>query len=166
MRDDVKDLIAQVKEDNASAREEAILELMYRMEDSTRYIVKNDALDDEYLSQDEQLELIHVLIELAESLKPEYAGLLWVVGKANPIIMVDPVQNYVLKYADTMPIEVLYQSLVALQNCMVTKDFRDFEAIEAKFKYEQLKAILREIRTQDDRLGDILQDTLLSMEVF
>ncbi len=165
MRDDVKNLIAEIEGEDSSARENAILSLMYRMEDSTRHIVKNDVIDDEHLSQDEQIELIDALIELAESLRPEYAGLLWVVSKANPIIMIDPVQNFVLKHADTMPSFMLHQSLVALQNCMVTEDFMDYEAIEAKFKYEQLKPKLRQIKTQYDILCDVLQDTLSGMEM-
>ncbi len=169
MRDDVKDLIAQVKGDDASAREDAILELMYRMEDSTNHIVKNDAQSDEYLSLDEQLELIHVLIELAESLRPEYAGLLWVVSKADPVIMTDPVQNFVLKYANTMSSNMLHQSLMALENCFRVREGSNEEAVvKEKFKYEQLKATLGEIKTEDPILliDNILEDTLLNMEVF
>ena len=169
MRDEVKDLIAQVKGDDASARENAILELMYRMEDSTRQIVKNDVIGDEYLSKDEQLELIHVLIKLAESLRPEYAGLLWVVSKAEPVIMTDPVQNFVLKHAHTMPSNMLRNSLVALENCFRVREESDDEAvIKGKFKYEQLRATLSKIEPQDQVLliDDILSDTLSNMEVF
>ena len=166
MRDDIKDLIAQVKGDDPSARQNAIIDLMYKVEDSTRHIHTVGTIDDKYLSQDEQLELIYVLIELAESLRPEYAGLLWVVSKADPIIMVNPVQNFVLKYAKMMQSDMLQQSIVALENCLCTKDFRDFAAIKAKFKYEQLKATLHKIKPQDDILGDILSDTLSNMEVF
>jgi hypothetical protein len=169
MRDDVKDLIAQVKGDDTSAHEDAILKLMYRMEDSTRHIAKNDMIGDIYLSQDEQLELIDALIELTESLRPEYSGLLWVIGKADPIVMIDPVQNFVLKYANTMPSNMLRQSLVALLNCFrVPEGSNDEAVVKGKFKYEQLKAKLRAIKTQDEILlrDDILQDTLLCMDAF
>lgn len=165
MRDDVKNLIAKIEGDDASARENAILDLMYRMEDSTRHMAKSDVFDDKYFSQDEQSELIHVLIELAESLREDYATLLWVVSKANRTIMIDPVQNFVLKHANTMPSHMLRQCLVGLQNCMLMKDSSDYEKIKEKFKYEQLKAKLRDIKVQAD-LSDVLPDTLWIMETF
>lgn len=166
MRDDVKNLIAEIKGGDSSARENATLNLMYKMEESTRHITKNDVIDDEHLSQDEQIELIGVLLEMAETLRPEYSGLLWVVSKAKRIIMIDPVQNFVLQHANTMPSWMLRQSLVALQNCMVTKDSRDFVTIKEKLKYEQLNAKLRDIKVQDDVLSDVLPDTLSNMEAF
>ena len=167
MRNDVKDLIAEIEGDDSSARENAILNLMYRMEESTRHIVKNDVVDDEHLSQDEQIELIDALIELAESLKPEYAGLLWVISKANPIITVDPVQNFVLKHAEAMPISMLHQSLVALQNSFrVPEGSRDYELIQEKFRYEQLKVKLRPLQSQLGSLCNVLQDTLSNIDTF
>lgn len=165
MRDDVKNLIAEIEGDDSSARQNAILNLMYKMEESTKHLFKNDVTSDEYLSQDEQIELIDALLDIAESLRPEDAGLLFIVSKANPVIMIDPVQNFVLQHANTMPSWMFRQSLVALQNCMVTRDNRDFESIKEKFKYEQLKAVLGDIKVQDD-LSDVLPDTLLNMEVF
>lgn len=166
MRDDVKNLIAKIEGEDPSARENAILDLMYRMEDSTRHMAKSDVFDDKYFSLDEQIELIDVLLELAESLREEYAPLLFVVSKATPIVMIEPVQEFVLKYAETMPNHMLHQSLVALENCMVTEEFRDYEAIQQKYKYKELTTLLRRIELRIDMVHRVLKDTLLNMEVF
>ncbi|MEQ8675980.1 MAG: hypothetical protein RLP44_23360 [Aggregatilineales bacterium] len=168
MRDDVRDLIAKIEGDDPSARENAVLDLMYRMEDSTKHIFKNGVvIDDKYLSQDEQIELIHTLIKLAESLRPEYASLLFVVSKGIPIIMIDPVQDFVLKYADVMPNHMLQQSLVALWNCMrPAKGSRDYETIKEKMKYDQIMMKLRRIEMHVNMLERVLKDTLSCIEVF
>jgi len=145
MKNNVKSLIAKIEGDDDTARQDAITNLMFLMEESTKTIVKNNMIDDEHMSDDEQVEVIRVLLTLAESLRPEYSGLPWVVGKANPSIMIEPVQDFILKYVNTMPNEMLYQALVALENCMVGTDFKDYKVIKSKFKHEQLLTDLRKL---------------------
>jgi|GEM_PF-3702804 len=166
MKDNVKSLIAKIEGDDNKACQNAITDLMFLMEDSTKLIVKNRDVGDEYMSQEEQVEVIHVLIALAESFKPEYSGLLWVVGKANPPIMIEPVQDFILTYVNTMPHEMLYQAIVALENCMVTTDSKNYHVIKPKFKHEQILAELKGINTQDSRLRSLLDDAISIVEYF
>lgn len=166
MRDDVKDLITKIESDDASVRENAITDLMFKVENSTKNIINYGTLGDEYMTQDEQLELIHVLIELAESLRPEYAGLLWVISKALPILTTEPVQDFVLKHIESMPTEMIYQSLVALQNSFLTSESADYETVEQKLNFQQLNKTIRRLEMNVNRLDSMVKDTLSNLEFY
>lgn len=166
MRDDINSLIEKIKGDDDAVRQKAIANLMFLMDESTDTILKIKKVGDSTMSQNEQVEAIGVLLKLAESFKQEYSGLLFVVGKANPSFMIEPVQDFILKYANTMPNEMLYQALVALQNCMVSTDFKYYKVIKSKFKHEQLLTELKKINTQDSRLKGILHDAISNLEFF
>lgn len=166
MREDIKTLVEKIEGDDDAVRQKAIANLMFLMDESTDTILKIKEVGDNTMSQNEQVEVIGVLLKLAESFKQEYSGLLFVVGKANPSFMIEPVQDFILKYANTMPNEMLYQALVALQNCMVTAEFKDYPTIKPKFKYEKLHSLLKKINTEDSRLRSILHDAILNLEAF
>lgn len=166
MRDNIRSLTEKIEGDDDTACQDAITNLMFLMEESTKTIVKNNRVNDEHMSEDEEVEVIRVLLTMAESLRLEYSGLLWVVGKANPSVMIEPVQDFILKYVNTMPNEMLYQALVALENCMVSTDFKDYQVIKPKVKHEQLLTELKKISTQDSRLKSILHDAISIVEFF
>lgn len=167
MRDDINNMLARIQGDDETDCQNAITDLMFKMEDSTRHIFKHGEGDDQYLSQAEQAELIDVLIDLAESLRPEYAGLLWVVSKAIPMVMIDPVQAFILTYADTMPEHMFRQSLVALQNCFGAKEGSPELAImRDKLKRAELTTKIRAQETRVTLTDNILQDTISCLDVF
>jgi len=166
MKQDIKNEVSTIMNGSAFDRETSIMNLMYKMETSTKKILRDEQNFDLHLSQDEQIELIDVLIQLAEGFETYYSSLLWIIGKANPLIMIDPVQEFTLKYANRMPDEMLYQTLVALQNCMVSNDFRDYSTLKDKFRCNELLTILQQIEKEDNRLNEMIQDFLSNLVVF
>lgn len=166
-----EDYLSIIATGDYDSRSTATLNLMYLMENSTKYMFKNQGAEiknsDEFLSQDEQAQLIERILSNPQLHDTRYSSLIWVIGKADPLIMITPLQQFILHNAQVMHPEILCQALVALENCMRgTPNSDEHEATYKQFQFVELKQCLNSIERSNERLSGYLDDALGCLKAY
>jgi hypothetical protein len=116
-----------------------------------------------HLSPAEQEEVVWEILKRIDSGNTRSSSLMWATGKATPEVIVLLVHEFVLHKYSQMNDELLYQSIIALQNGFATED----KTVLSKIKFADLKAMFESLtHSQDERISELAKDNVRSLQIY
>jgi hypothetical protein len=116
-----------------------------------------------HLSPTEQEDVVREILKRIDGGNARSSSLMWATGKATPDVIVRLVHEFVLHKYSQMNDELLYQSIIALQNGFATDD----KTVLSKIKFADLKAMFEFlVHSQDERISELAQDNVRSLQYY
>jgi hypothetical protein len=151
----------------------AILQLTYILERSNMH----DRNKPEYLTElspeqlkvilspDEQESIVRELLKQIDNGNPFSSSLMWAVGKATPNRIISLVQEFLLNKYAQLDGELLYQSIIALQNCFVSRESAEYKDVIPQMKPVPLKVMFEALsHSPDKRISEQAKTSLEILE--
>ena len=166
MRTEIKQLLDAI--DSDAEQYDAGIQLGFILEISNGHSVDpyhHDELTEEQLkirlTGDEQPAIVRELLRLIESKHPQSGSLIFITGKAAADVIISLFQDFFLNNYAQMDNELIYQSIIALQNGYATQN----KNILSKLKFAELKTMFEVLTpSSDERISKHTQYCLAHLK--